>query len=569
MRLTRRGRVLSAVLAALVVAAAVAALAGAGGDGDDPGPDAAAPSPTVTPRDRRTFATDDVVQRACDLAPELLVRIWRGYYGTRSQDLTLVPQYPNFPGGLELPSHSGPWDYLQRVPLVVYGPRRVAAAGRLERHAGIVDVYATVGQLLGVRLEPRPGGVLHEALRPGTRGRPRLVVTIVWDGVGRNVLERWPDAWPNLKELEEEGTSYYNTYLGSSPSITPATHSTLGTGVFPREHGIPTIQMGAGDGSIKSAFIDRDPEDLEVTTFADEYDLALDNEPKVGMLAWKSWHLGMLSHGTQIEGADADQLGIFGGSDGDITGNDVFYSTPDYLNGFLGLEEAALELDRADGEVDGKWLGHEVPGKHANPAWVSWQTKTVLEFLEQEEYGQDEVPDLFYTNYKIADIVGHEYSMESPEMEALIKAEDEALGQLVDYLDREVGDYVVMITSDHGHTPPSEVSGGWPVNVEELNRDMLEHFGVSEEETFVQKVTSAGFYLDQEKMKSFEITGDEIAEFINGYTIREDWGEETLPEGFEDRGDEHVFSAAFLQRHMPEIMRCKFGQVQLPDDAPL
>lgn len=531
------------------------------GDGGPP-----APKPKGGGGDR-IFETNDVLKRACALPKEILARTWRGYYPGRTFELILVPQFPNYPGSFGYTGHSGPWDYLQRVPLILAGSG-IASAGTVKRDTSLTDVYPTMNELLDAGFAPREGELLEEAVA-GSDDVPRLIVTVVWDGVGRNVLERWPDAWPNLKRLEEEGTSYYNAYLGSSPSITPATHSTLGTGVFPREHGIPTIQMGAGDGSIKSAFIDRDPEDLEATTFGDEYDVALDNEPKVGMLAWKSWHLGMLSHGTQIEGADADQLGIFGGKDGDITGNDVFYSTPDYLNGFLGLEEAALELDRADGEVDGKWLGHEVPGKHANPAWVSWQTDAVLEFLEQEEYGQDEVPDLFYTNYKIADIVGHEYSMESPEMEALVKAEDEALGQLLDYLDSEVQDYAIVLTADHGHTPPSSVSGGWPVNVEELNRDMLEHFGVSEEETFVQKVTSAGFYLDQDKMKSLGITGDEIAEFVNGYTIREDWGEDTLPEGFEDRGDEHVFSAAFLQRHMPEIMRCKFGQVQLPDDAPL
>ena len=60
----------------------------------------------------------------------------------------------------------------------------------------------------------------------------------------------------------------------------------------------------------------------------DEIDLALDNAPIVGMLAWKSWHLGMLGHGSQVEGGDADELAIIGGHDGKVTGNDAYYATP-------------------------------------------------------------------------------------------------------------------------------------------------------------------------------------------------------------------------------------------------
>jgi Type I phosphodiesterase / nucleotide pyrophosphatase len=141
------------------------------------------------------------------------------------------------------------------------------------------------------------------------------------------VLERWPDAWPNLARLTREGTSLIDAVVGSSPSITPATHSTLGTGACPRRHGVTAIEYRTEDGSVRQAFAGRNPADLRLTTMTDEIDLALNNEPKVGMLAWKGWHLGMLGHGTQKPGGDADEVGLIG-TDEHITGNNSFYSTP-------------------------------------------------------------------------------------------------------------------------------------------------------------------------------------------------------------------------------------------------
>ncbi len=514
---------------------------------------------------RRTFSTDDPVKRGCALDRDIVARIWRGYVPEKSFDLAIVPQFPNYPGSFDYTGHSGPWDYLQRIPLVLYGPGNIERRGTVDRPAHITDVYPTAGRLLDVQLPEREAQLLHEAIAPQAEGA-KVIVTVVWDGVGRNVLERWPDAWPNLAELEVNGTSYANATLGSAPSITPSTHSSLGTGAFPRSNGIPAIEFRNEEGLVTGTFGDRNPSDLKLTTFGDEIDRALGNAPKVGMLAWKSWHLGMLGHGTQLEGGDADQLGLFGFSDGDITGNDAFYSTPSYLRGFTGLERHADELDREDGAVDGRWMGHPTVEIHDNPAWIYWQSDAVLAMLEREGYGADAVPDLFFTNYKVADIVGHEYSMESQEMEAVVRAQDDALGRLVAYLEQEVEDYVVVVTADHGHTPPSSASGGWPVKVDELVKDIDAHFDVAKGNSLTEKATAAGFFMDRQMMRNLGVTATEIAEFANGYTIKENWPEDELPEGFTDRGHENVLSAAFTGGHLPDIMRCTFGERGRPPE---
>ncbi|HYZ46945.1 MAG TPA: alkaline phosphatase family protein [Actinomycetota bacterium] len=519
------------------------------------------------PSGDRIFLSNDPVERACALGPKLLARLWRGFYRKRGGDLILVPHAPNFSGGFVVPGHTGPWDYLQKVPLVLYGPGHVAASGEVRRPASITDVFPTVGALTDVDLPQRTGTVLREALADRPNGVPKLIVTVVWDGAGNNVLARWPDRWPNLKRFAQQGTSFTNATVGSSPSITPATHGSLGTGAFPRDHGVTAINMRRDNGDLITAMVGKDPRDLELTTYGDEVDRALGNSSKVGMLAWKSWHMTMLGHGTQTPGGDADELALIGGGGG-IAGNLQWYSMPRFLNGDLGLRTYARRVDREDGKADGEWMGHEVLAMHDNPAWVRYQGHILREMLRRGDYGADQVPDLFLTNFKVTDIVGHQYTMSSDEMGAVLQEQDAELGRLAAYLDRNVGDYVIVVTADHGHTPPWSETGGWPVVIKEVAADIDAHFDVPPGRSLIAMTSPGAFYFDHRTLADLGVSPDEIAELINGYTIRANWPDPDLPEAFVERGEENVFSAAFLRTQMPEIMRCGFGAPRPPAGFP-
>ena len=63
-------------------------------------------------------------------------------------------------------------------------------------------------------------------------------MTFVIDGGGWNVLQHWPDSWPNLKRLMGRGANYRNAITGSFPAVTACAHATIGTGTFPNQHGI-------------------------------------------------------------------------------------------------------------------------------------------------------------------------------------------------------------------------------------------------------------------------------------------------------------------------------------------
>ena len=532
-------------------------------DGDSgSGPDEPKTSVASLSSGERVFETNDPVERACALPKEQLVRVWRGLYPGRGVDLTMVAQPPNYIGTFDLNSHTGPWDYLQEVPLVFYGPGHIDAVGIRAGLENITSVFPTVGALTGVPLEARDGRVLSEILKESA-APPRLILTIAWDGVGRNVLERWPDRWPNLARMEQEGASFIDATVGSSPTQTPTVHATLGTGTFPRSHGITSINQRTESGEVEEVFLERDMSALEGSTYGDEIDTALGNEPKVGLLAWVSWHIAMMGHGSDFEGGDADEVVMVSSAGADTAQTSGPFATPGYAYDFPSIDARAEELDRADGEVDGEWRGHDILEKPTNPAWMAYEGDLLLEMLEEGDYGEDEVPDLLFTNFKSTDLVGHHYTMDSPEMAETLEAQDEALGRALDYLDREVGDYVVILTSDHGHTPSYERTGAFAISNDELKNDLTREFDAPADTELV--VTSpSGLHFDHEEMARYGATEEAVAEFLNDYTIRENWVGEELPPGFEKRGDEHVFSAAFLSTQMPEIMNCAFGSDRPP-----
>ena len=510
----------------------------------------------------RTFTSNDWMERACALPKDELVRLWRGHHRVHSEDITTVPLPPNYSGSFAVTSHSGPWDYLQNVPLLLYGPGYIDSIGPVDETASVADIYPTVGELTGVPLPERDGTALSSVIEDANE-TPKLVVLLVWDGVGRNVLTRWDGRWPNLARFERAGASFLEATVGSSPSITPATHATMGTGAFPVDHGVTAIESRDEDGAVRGVFPARDPSDLELSTYADEIDLALDNAPLVGMLAWKSWHMGMMGHGAQFPGGDADQLALIG-SDRRLTGNDIFYSTPDYMIEFPGLEERADALDRSDGEADGKWRGRDVLEQHDNPAWVEWQTDALLAMLDGEGYGTDDVPDFFFTNYKPTDIVAHQRNMDSPEMGDTLEAQDAALGRLVDFLDEKVKDYVVILTADHGNTPPPPRSGAWPLLQGQLEEDIDAHFDVPDDTSLVRQTSAAGPFIRNDVARELGITMDDIAEFLNGYTIADNYPEERLPEGYEARADENVLAAAFPSDRISDVLECALGSRRPP-----
>ena len=121
-------------------------------------------------------------------------------------------------------------------------------------------------------------------------------MTFVIDGGGWNVLQHWPDRWPNLKRLMVEGANYRNAITGSFPAVTACAHATIGTGTYPNQHGITGHNIRDGS-KVRKAYGDAghaNPGDILIPTLADLWSDDTGNGAWVGEIGYQVWHMGMI-----------------------------------------------------------------------------------------------------------------------------------------------------------------------------------------------------------------------------------------------------------------------------------
>ena len=502
------------------------------------------------------------LERACTLAPEIVKRIQRDLYPGRSPELIAVPEEPNYFGGFIGTSHSGPWDYVQQMPVVFYGPGHIRSQGRIAvgHEASVTDLAPTLARLLGIDFPSnRAGRAVSDALVPGAEP-PKFVVVVVWDGGGSNTLQAFPTAWPNLRRIMRLGT-WIEATVGSSPSVTPAIHANIGTGTFPNQHGIVDIDIRNGGDTIDS-FQDGSPEYLETATLADLYDVTTDNEALVGMFGTNAWHYGMMSRGSLHARGDKDIAALLATDGSKIIGHRRWYSFPPYLNEVGDFDGAIRTTDLEDGQLDSLWLGNDVLSNtydaKQTPALAIYTTEVIEALLEREGFGRDEVTDLFFVNYKPIDLVGHRWNMLSPEGESVLRHSDEELGELETFLDGLVGrgNWVMAMTADHGQTPTANKTTAWPVDMTELEVDIAERFGVSASKLF-DRTRPGHFWVDAPTMKEAGISPEEIANFISNYRLEANTSRaRPLIEKYEDRAGERLFSGAWPSRFTDDVWAC-------------
>ncbi|MDQ3982342.1 MAG: alkaline phosphatase family protein [Actinomycetota bacterium] len=548
-----------------------------GASGELPGGEGAlaplATAPPVALRERPAW-----LESGCSLPLEHLRRIKRGYYRGRSPDVFLVPREPHFFGRFFSTTHSGPWRYVQEVPLVLYGPGFIEPQGTLDlrRRITLADLAPTVARLLRMGWpKERSGRAIKEALVPeAERPRaPRLIVQVVWDGGGWNVLNRWPRAWPYLASVMAGGTSVADVMVGSSPSVTPAIHSTMGTGEFPHRHGVVDIYMRNREGDVTGALNGGPPDELELPTVADVFDRRNDNRPKVGALTYRYFHLGMMSHGGLLRGADRDFAAIAARERGNVvTGpgrmitNRSLYKLPYYLDDVPGWEEDLRLVDVQDGKLDGRWMRHgdltDPTAVRHSPVWTLYQTRLLKELIAREDFGANRIPDLFFTNYKQVDDVGHDYNMLEPQMREILKYSDSSLQDLTKWLDRKVGErkWVLVFTADHGQQPGAEAIDAWPIGITPLEKDIARRFGVSYERLFDGE-RPVGVWVDPAVQRAEGITLAEMSDFVLDYTIGDNMETtDGVPEKYMDRRRERLFAAAFPSKKMGKVWDCAMAR---------
>lgn len=479
-RPSSRTRALPALIVAMALLVA-ACTAGEAGTSDRPNPDAGA-------------SAAEVARAVCRGAkPRILFRVLAGTNTERSGQVQMIPAGFNSTRGL---SHASPFDYTQHVPLLLYGPGFIEP-GVYPEQAGLVDIAPTIADLIGFDGFRAPDGVpLRQALLPAEqRTKPALVVTMIWDSAGMDLLDRWPRSWPYLRSLTDQGAWFPRAYLNSSPSNTPPSHASIGTGAYPRHHGIVDEYIWYDEEMMLA--LDAGPTVLEVPTLGDVYGAAMAGRAKVGGLATLSGHLMMMGQGTAYPGGQR-QIAVTKEPDETLTGGDEsaplwqlpavmapFYRFPDYVNDpavEATFEQAKLDLDRMDGRQDGHWRDFDIGtarGGFDTPARTPWQSAVFEEVIRREGFGLSQEPDLLFLNYKALDTIGHIFSADGVELSDGLEIQDRDLERFVDFLNDQVGRerWVLIVTADHGMQRDPEVSGAFQIPIPELRERIESTFG--------------------------------------------------------------------------------------------
>ena len=457
----------------------------------------------------------------CGIPRSWLELTQRGYERSRAGQIALLPRQPIYmsTGALGW-THSGPWDYLQRVPLVFYGPGRVPAGIDIDDPVTTADIAPTIAAMLDTDVGS-DGVVLADAVGQA-EDPPRVVVTVVWDGGGWNGLMQWPGAWPNLARLMARGVNFTNARVGSSPSVTPAVHTTLGTGYFPATHGVTGVPVRDESGTVVDSFNDgKSARFIEVPALAETWDASNDNDALIAMIGYEPWHLGMIGKGAETPSGDKDDaVWVNRGSNHWVTNRD-HYSIPTTFRDQSDIQARLDELDTEDGKDDDRWGRVPLDERtriEETPAFVDHHGQKLVDLIDGGGYGADRVTDLLFTNFKQIDRVAHYYNMDAPEVRDVMVATDEQLGGLVDALDSEVGrsDYVVVVTADHGMQPDDEALDSYAIDPNEVERDIAARFG-----PVVRAVWPTEIFMLEEEMAAREVTLDEVASFLSEYRIRD------------------------------------------------
>jgi hypothetical protein len=272
----------------------------------------------------------------CSLPEEIRSAISKGFYEGRSGDVLAVT------GSVPVETAGQPWPSVQaeppEVPIVFWGAG-IEPGVEISEQTGLEDIAPTIASVLDF-VRPHPDVRVGEPIADGVAEPTdvRLVVEIVWQGIGTRELLDDEDSWPNLARLFESGAGVRAAETGTLPTDPVAALATIGTGGLPFQHGMTSSLVRNDAGRPVRPWGPRTPSSV-IATLPDHLEEAFAQEPVIG-----------------IVGSDVSARGVIGGT--------------------WGIEDRDLVslLPRA--------------------ASVERQTREAVRLLRTSALGRDEVPDV-------------------------------------------------------------------------------------------------------------------------------------------------------------------------------
>ncbi len=381
------------------------------------------------------------------------------------------------------------------------------------------------------------------AAAPQAQTPPRLLVVLVVDQMRADYLTRFRDTWTaGLRLLLEQGAVFDNTAYPYLSTWTCAGHATVGTGTFPRTHGMitnrwwrrderrtaectddaeaPAVTYGRASRTANSAKL------LLVPTLADELRA---QKPGARVVAVSLKSRSAIS----LAGHAGDAVTWFDDVAGSFVTSRAFAQAPvPAVQRFVArdpyeadenrdwtLRDAATSYAARDAGAGERppapWTSlfpHRLQGqKPLDPQFFDiWQTSPFADaylgrmaaaLVDDLALGQRDATDFLAVGFSALDEVGHDFGPSSREVDDTLRRLDATIGALIAHLDQRVGRdrYVLALTADHGVAPIAQPGQGGRVFTEDV-RDRIEatlrdRFGPRDDGPFVEAINEPYVYL--------------------------------------------------------------------------
>jgi len=336
--------------------------------------------------------------------------------------------------------------------------------------------------------------------RPDTKGEtpsdssPRLILLVIIDQARSDYLTRFrPLFHGGLGRLLDNGIFFTQAYHEHARTLTASGHATLVTGLHPAHHGIIGNQWfdreqredvycvgdtvhGRSPGHLLGSTLGdwlkkSDPASLVYAASGKDRSAILMGGHEADGAFWYDQATGQFTSSSYYGDSSSSWLTAF--NDRKIP--DQSFAAPwspipleADLNSFgiVKLDEGAFTtgFPRALGGPSA------IPGPgfytdyYASPAGDRYLAHLAREIVQRKSLGKDDHLDLLALSFSSLDSVGHAYGPESREVLDTLLRLDLVLGELLSFLDREVGENrtLVALSSDHGVLPLPELHAGLP-----------------------------------------------------------------------------------------------------------
>lgn len=442
--------------------------------------------------------------------------------------------------------------------------------------------------------------------------RPKLVVGIVVDQMRYDYLTRFYSKYGNggFKRMMRKGFNCRNNHFNYIPTYTGPGHASIYTGTTPKYHGIianhwfdketETTVYCAGDDTVKPLGTDSDlermsPHRMTTTTFADENKLFT-------QMRGKSIGISIKDRGAILPvGHSANAAYWFRGKDEGnfvssthymerlpkwVTDFNTSNTAESYLKIWNTLSDIATYTESGDdlNNFEGGFKGKETATfpydlealKTKNegfdilkysPYGNSIVTDFAMRAIKAEQLGQDSDTDVLTVSFSSTDYIGHNFGVNSKEIQDTYLRLDKDLERFLQFLDTEVGldNYTVFLTADHGaiHVPNylkrHKIPAGYfdsKAFKTSLHAFMLKAFKTDD---LVKNISNYQIFLNRKKIQALGLSLEDIQkavvnEIITYPNIYKAYTATTMHNTSFKAGIEYVLQGGYNQKRSGDVL---------------